>query len=142
MGKKIFLILFVFSFLISLVFGLQKQKQQIPPERHEVEIRLILVDVIVTKDGKFVRDLNKDDFELYEDGKKIPINSLELMSFEERALKVTKEEKEIKNHRSFNNRHHLYQRRSWTKIYPSHKRRDPRYASFRLSRHRRKCQNI
>lgn len=95
MGKKTFLIILVFSFLISLVFGHQKQ-QQIPPERHEVEVRLILVDVIVTKNGKFVKDLNKDDFELYEDGKKIPINSLELMSFEERALKVTKEEIEIK----------------------------------------------
>jgi len=95
MRKKTFLIILVFSFLISLVFGLQKQ-QQIPPERHEVEVRLILVDVIVTKNGKFVKDLNKDDFELYEDGKKIPINSLELVSFEERALKVTKEEIEIK----------------------------------------------
>ena len=96
MNKKTFLIIFVFSILISQLFGLRKQKQQMPPEKHEVEVRLVLVDVIVTKDGKFVKDLNKYDFELYEDGKKIPINSLELVSFEERVLKFKKEEKEIK----------------------------------------------
>jgi len=45
---------------------------------------LVLVDVTVTKDGKFISDLTKEDFELYEDGVKMPINSFELMSFAER----------------------------------------------------------
>jgi hypothetical protein len=78
MNKRIFLIILVSSILISELFGLRRQKQQIPPEKHEVEVRLVLVDIIVTRDGKFVNDLNKEDFELYEDGKKIPINPLNL----------------------------------------------------------------
>lgn len=81
--------------LIYFLYGFQKQKESIPQEKHEVEVRLVLVDVIVTKDGKFVKDLTKDDFELYEDGKRVPINSFELISFGERTLEIT-EEKEIK----------------------------------------------
>lgn len=81
--------------LIYFLYGFQKQKESIPQEKHEVEVRLVLVDVIVTKDGKFVKDLTKDDFELYEDGKRVPINSFELISFGERTLEIT-EEREIK----------------------------------------------
>jgi VWFA-related protein len=78
------------------LYGLQEQQEQFPPERHEVEVRLILVDVIVTKDGEFVKDLTQGDFELYEDGKKVPINSFELVSFEERELKILEEDPEKK----------------------------------------------
>lgn len=70
------------------------QEQEIPPEKHEVAVRLVLLDVIVTKGGEFVKDLTKEDFELYEDGKKVTINSFELISFEERTLDVVKEEEE------------------------------------------------
>ncbi len=86
----------LFSISLCLIYGFQKQKHQIEPEKHEVEVRLILVDVIVTKDGKFIKDLTKDDFELYEDGKRVPINSFELISFEERELKIVEEKAEIK----------------------------------------------
>ena len=79
-----------FIFFLSL-YGFQEQQEQFPPEKHEVEVRLILVDVIVTKDGEFVKDLTQEDFELYEDGKKVPINSFELVSFEERELKILEE---------------------------------------------------
>ena len=96
MKKKLALILFFLPISLCLIYGFQKQKQLIEPEKHEVEVRLVLVDVIVTKDGKFVKDLAKDDFELYEDGKKVPINSFELISFEERELKIVEEKAEIK----------------------------------------------
>jgi VWFA-related protein len=88
---------FIASLILFLsLYGFQEQQEQFPPERHEVEVRLILVDVIVTKDGKFVKDLTQGDFELYEDGKKVPINSFELVSFEERELKILEEVPEKK----------------------------------------------
>ena len=73
--------------LVFLGFLSGFHRQQIPPqEEYEVEVRLVLVDVIVTKDGKFVTDLTQDDFELFEDGKGVPINSFELISFAEPGL--------------------------------------------------------
>lgn len=97
MQKKVFFILFFVSLvgLFCVLYGFEKQQKQIEPERHVVEVRLILVDVLVTKDGKFVTDLTKDDFELFEDGKRVPINSFELVSFEKREA-VTLEEPEEK----------------------------------------------
>lgn len=92
-----FLILLIFLLAFPLSSKLpshQKQKQEIPPEKHEVEVRLVLVDVIVTREGKFVRDLSKEEFELFEDGKKILINSIELISFEQRSVGI-KEEKKV-----------------------------------------------
>ncbi|MDH5742714.1 MAG: VWA domain-containing protein [Candidatus Aminicenantes bacterium] len=89
----------VYSFLIALIFlfcalsGSQKQ-QKLPPEKHEVEVRLVLVDVIVTKDGEFVTDLAQEDFELYEDEREVPINSFELVSFEGKKEVVLEEEPE------------------------------------------------
>lgn len=93
MGKKTILIFLGAFSLFFFLHGFQKQQQLIPPERHVVEVRLVLVDVIVTKDGKFVTDLSKDDFRLYEDGKEVPIYSFELVSFEEIGIEV-KDEKE------------------------------------------------
>ena len=46
---------------------MQQQEQEIPPEKHEVAVRLVLLDVIVTKGGEFVKDLTKDDFELFKE---------------------------------------------------------------------------
>ena len=96
MRKTNVLILF---FLISLAFfclmyGFESLEAQSQQERHEVEVRLVLVDVLVTKDGKFVTDLTKEDFEIFEDGKKVPINSFELISFEETKLMALKEKPE------------------------------------------------
>lgn len=77
--------------LVYHLFGFQKQKELLLQERHEVEVRLALVDVIVTRDGEFVKGLTGEDFELFEDGKRVPINSFELISFEERGLEVAQE---------------------------------------------------
>ncbi len=94
MRKATFLILFSLTSMVLFCFtyvrGIQQEQPQ--QERHEVEVRLVLVDVLVTKDGQFVTDLTKEDFEIFEDGKKVPINSFELISFEETEL-VTPEEK-------------------------------------------------
>ncbi|MDH5386570.1 MAG: hypothetical protein OEY18_17860, partial [Candidatus Aminicenantes bacterium] len=83
MKRHVFLFLGILVLLFCVLSGSQKQ-QKLPPERHEVEVRLVLVDVTVTKDGEFVTDLTKDDFELYEDEKRVPVNSFELVSFEEK----------------------------------------------------------
>jgi len=72
--------------LFSFIFGFQKEQKLLQQEKHEVIVNLVLVDVIVTKGGKFITDLTKDDFELYEDGNKVPINSFELISFGEREV--------------------------------------------------------
>ncbi len=74
--------------IISLLYGFQEKQQLFPLERHEVEVRLIMVDVIVTRGGEFVKDLTKDDFELFEDGIRVPINSFELVSFDKKDLKL------------------------------------------------------
>jgi len=70
------------STLFYLLLGYQNEQKLLKPEKHEVEVRLVLVDVIVTKDGEFVTDLTKDDFELHEDGVRVPINSMDLISLE------------------------------------------------------------
>jgi len=96
MKKRIALIFSAALILFFSLYGFKEQQEQFPPEKHEVEVRLILVDVIVTKDGEFVKDLTQGDFELYEDGKKVPINSFDLVSFEERELKILEEDPEKK----------------------------------------------
>jgi len=96
MKKRIASIFIAALFFFLSLYGFQEQQKLFPPEKHEVEVRLILVDVIVTKDGEFVKDLTQGDFELYEDGKKVPINSFELVSFEERELKILEKDPEKK----------------------------------------------
>jgi len=73
MKKHVFLFFMIMLVLFCFIFGFQKQQKLPPPEKHEVEVRLVLVDVIVTKDGKFVTDLLKEDFELYETETKFPL---------------------------------------------------------------------
>lgn len=59
----------------------QEQKEQKEPKEKDqkrqdepllrIETELVQIDIVVTdKDGKLVRDLKREDFELYEDGKK------------------------------------------------------------------------
>jgi hypothetical protein len=81
MKKGLMFFLICFCPLFYWLYGIQQVK-------HEVAVRLVLVDVIATKDGEFVKDLTVEDFEVKEDGKKIPINSFELISFEERELSI------------------------------------------------------
>lgn len=88
MNKHIFIHLISITVLFCFLSGFQRQERLPPSERHEVEVRLVLVDVIVTKDGRFVADLIGEDFELFEDGKKVPINSCELISFGERRMEA------------------------------------------------------
>lgn len=96
MKKKAFAsAIFIALALFFWLYGYPHQVQEIPPsEKHEVAVRLVLLDVIVTKGKEFVKDLTQDDFTLFEDGKKVAINSFELISFEERTLDVVKEKKE------------------------------------------------
>jgi VWFA-related protein len=90
--KTIVIFLVSVSTLITFLNGYQeKQQQLLPQEKHEVKVRLILVDVIATKEGEFVKDLSKEDFELYEDEKRVSINSFELISFDERELTIPDE---------------------------------------------------
>ncbi|MHB8095834.1 MAG: VWA domain-containing protein [Candidatus Aminicenantales bacterium] len=49
-------------------------------ESREVDVRLVLVDVIATKDGKFFSGLKKSDFRVFEDGKEVKIDSCDLVS--------------------------------------------------------------
>ncbi|MGD2245072.1 MAG: VWA domain-containing protein [Candidatus Aminicenantes bacterium] len=91
---KILPFFLVLSASVLLLHGVQEEEQQVPPEQHEVEVKLVIVDAIVTEDGQFVKDLSKADFVLYEDGKRVPINSFELISFEERKFRIIKEEEE------------------------------------------------
>ena len=69
--------------LFGWLFGNQKNKQVRAEKEYDAEVRLILVDVIVTKDARFVEDLQKEDFELYEDNRRVPINSFERITFED-----------------------------------------------------------
>lgn len=90
MRKKIVLPVVILIFL-GFLFGFRGQQTQTQEEKYEVEVKLILVDVIVTKDGKFVTDLAKEDFEIFEDGKPMTINSFDLISFEEGRIQEVKE---------------------------------------------------
>jgi len=95
--KKSFLsFLILFLLIFSFLYGLKKPQKSLQPEEHEVVVRLVLVDVIaVDKKGNFATDLTKDDFEIYEDGKRIPIDSLELISLKKPEFEVPEME-EIK----------------------------------------------
>jgi len=80
--------------LFLALYGFQKQEKLFPPERHEVVVQLVLVDVIATdKDGNTVADLTIDDFEIYEDGKKMPINSMDFINFQMIIEKFPEEKK-------------------------------------------------
>lgn len=68
--------------VISVAFLLA---QEIPREHHEVVVRLKLLDVIVTDaDGNFIPDLLRDDFQVFEDGRLRPIESVELVTLKSR----------------------------------------------------------
>jgi VWFA-related protein len=85
--RKIIIFLFL-CILAGLSFapGFYR-KQKIQPEHHEVTVRLVLVDVIATdKDGDIAAGLTKEDFEIFEDGKSVPINSLDFINFKRPSI--------------------------------------------------------
>ncbi len=84
---KIFL-WFVFALTLVCFGSWASQEPTGDPriEQHTAGVRLVLVDVIVTKDGQFVTDLIQDDFRIYEDGEEVPVYSFELISFAEVSL--------------------------------------------------------
>lgn len=102
MGKKSVFLSVFFLALLGIVQGFQKN-QKIPPERYEVTVRLILVDVIATdKQDQVVAGLTKEDFEVYEDGKRIPLNSVDFIDFQRPAwLLAEREEAAIRKKRFF-----------------------------------------
>ncbi|MFB0565352.1 MAG: VWA domain-containing protein, partial [Candidatus Aminicenantaceae bacterium] len=93
--RRIFLHTFL-SFLLTfcVLFVVNHRGDSSQAEEHEVVVRLVLVDVVATdKKGNFISDLKKEEFEIYEDGKRMPINSFELVFFEKED--ITKKEKQI-----------------------------------------------
>lgn len=79
----VFLSIITAAFLLGLA-GPHARAQKGSSEKQTVEVRLTLVDVVVTQDGEFVKDLTREEFEVYEDGRRVPINSFELISFQDR----------------------------------------------------------
>jgi len=93
--KKILLRTLI-SFLLTscVLFAVNDRIKSSQAEEHEAIVRLVLVDVLATdKEGNFVSDLKEEDLEVYEDGKRIPINSFELVLFEKET--IPGEEKQI-----------------------------------------------
>jgi VWFA-related protein len=83
-------LLLVFCFLS----GFQKQQKQEKPLEHEVEVELVIVEVFVTdKEGNFVDNLSRDDFEIFEDGKRVKIQYFAVVKPEKEIIreKVVKE---------------------------------------------------
>ena len=85
--KKIFwLASLSFLFVFCALFGFSDRGLFAQTEEHEAIVRLVLVDVVATdSQGNFVRDLKVEDFEVYENGKRMPISSFELIFFEKRV---------------------------------------------------------
>jgi VWFA-related protein len=84
------------SFLLAfcIFFAVNQQDLFSQTEEHDAIVRLVLVDVVATdKEGNFVSDLKKEDFEVYENGKRMPVNSFELILFQKED--IPEEEKQI-----------------------------------------------
>ena len=80
MKRGLVLTIFVSAMIWSLPSG-SLGRSLSAQERHEVTVRLVLVDVVATgPDGRFIAGLKKDDFSVFEDGRKIPVDSCELVS--------------------------------------------------------------
>ena len=85
MNKRLF---FVFILVLSLLLNLHAQQQpgprKIPGDQDQDVVRittnLVQVDVVVTKDGKQVKDLTAADFEILEDGKRQTITEFSYIS--------------------------------------------------------------
>lgn len=82
--RKIFLGVFLLSLIsFSIIAAINDPLNRFQAESHEAIVRLVLVDIVATdSEENFVFDLEKEDFEVYEDGKRMPINSVEPILFE------------------------------------------------------------
>jgi len=84
--KRIFVPFLSIWVLFLALYGFQSPQKQLKPLEHKVIVELVIVEVFVTdKEGNFVDNLAKDDFEIYEDGKQVKIQ----------YFAVVKPEKEI-----------------------------------------------
>ena len=79
--------LLVFAIVCSTSSALRAQQSTAKPTPSDpqddvvkITTNLVQVDAVVTKDGKLVRDLTKDDFEIFEDGKKQEISTFAFIS--------------------------------------------------------------
>ncbi len=71
----------------SILFSFCLSEEPAQQEEHDVTVQLVLIDVIaLDKAGNFVQDLTKEDFEVFADGKKMTINSLDLFLFDKRDV--------------------------------------------------------
>ncbi len=84
-GSKSILVSSLCLFLFLAERGQPAPSSQVRPaqkvdERHEVSVRLVLVDLIALgRDGRFATDLGREDFEVFEEGKKMTLLSAELI---------------------------------------------------------------
>ncbi len=84
----VFFLFFALFFVLGFGYGIQK-KAQLKPDSYEVAVNLVLVDVMaVDKEDRAVEDLTLADFEVYEDGKRININSLDFIDFQKLNLSI------------------------------------------------------
>ena len=93
--NKAFLFALAILTISNWLVAQQKEKELLPQEKHEVKVRLILVDVIATKDGEFFPGLKKADFKIYEDGKEVEVNSCDLINLGQSDLKLTSAKESI-----------------------------------------------
>jgi VWFA-related protein len=97
--KPIILIFIVFFLLFCFLSGFEKQQKSSGQLRHEVTVELVVVEVFATdKEGKFVSTLTKDDFEIYEDGKRVDIQYFQVVTPEMEFLpeEVSEETRKIR----------------------------------------------
>jgi len=82
--------------LFLALYGFQSPQKQIKPLEHEVIVELVVVEVFVTdKEGNFVDNLTKEDFEIYEDGKQVKIQYFAVVKSEKETPKEIVSEKII-----------------------------------------------
>lgn len=99
MKKSIILILVVFFLLFCFLPGFQKKQKPSEQLKHDVTVELVVVEVFVTdKEGNFVPALTKDDFEIYEDGKRVDIQYFQVVTPETEFLpeEVSEETRKIR----------------------------------------------
>jgi len=85
MKKSFFITLVVLSIL--LCYGFQKRQEAMKPLEHEVTVELVVVEVFVTdEEGNFIDTLTREDFEIYEDGKRVDIQYFSVVTPERELL--------------------------------------------------------
>jgi VWFA-related protein len=74
--------------LFLALYGFQSPQKQLEPLEHKVIVELVVVEVFVTdKEGNFVDNLAREDFEIYEDGKQVKIQYFAVVKPEEEIPK-------------------------------------------------------